>query len=98
MKSDKTIEKEHDLVVAESLYKVVQALAGLDNEERLRVLKSAKEATNTADSRHQSQIEAMASKVIFEQIDKAVSSQVNDPNSAVSRSLQKNLNVCRKRW
>lgn len=41
--------KEHDLVLAESLYKVVQALAGLSNSERLKVLKSAKEATNTLD-------------------------------------------------
>lgn len=41
--------KEQDLLVADALHKVIQALAGLTNSERLRILKLAKEATNTLD-------------------------------------------------
>jgi hypothetical protein len=43
------------------------------------------------------QIEVMISKAIRQQVGKVVASQINDPNSAVSRSIEKNIGPTRRR-
>lgn len=75
------------------------ALFPLTYEERFVVLKAV--VDNQAaqpDQPTSEQIEIMISKTIRDQVGRVIANLINDPNSAVSRSIQKNIGPTRQRF
>jgi hypothetical protein len=77
---------------------VLDALLPLTKDERSRVLEVIKHTFNLSSEldSDSEEVKIMITKAIREQTGKIISAQINDPNSAVSRSIQKNIGVGRR--